>query len=325
MKKHHLSKILLTVTMVVACSFLVSLSAIADDAPETSMFVSPMSQKIILIPGETYEGTIKVANAATSKIDLSYTVDVESFSQDRSTEKNDDYGSVDLTARTSRNQIVDWITLDRSGGSIAPNHSDVVTFRINVPENAPAGGQYATIVFLDTTDYGNKGDGNVIIESQTQMASIIYANVAGETIEKGSITENNFSSFLLNNTLEATSMTRNEGNIYTDAEYILQVWPLFSDEEVCTNEEAPDTKLVLPDTERYNMQTCELPSVGVYKVKQIVKIFGEESIVEKTIIYCPIWLLFIILFVIAAIIIWIVMRVRSRNKSARRATATKSE
>ena len=95
---------------------------------------------------------------------------------------------------------------------------------------------------------------------------------------------------------------------------MLQVWPLFSDEEICTNEEQPETSLILPETERYHAQSCALPSVGIFKAKQTVKIFGEESIVEKMVIVCPIWLLFIIFFVIAAIIIWIVVRVQKRNR-----------
>ena len=102
--------------------------------------------------------------------------------------------------------------------------------------------------------------------------------------------------------------------MHTDAEYILQVWPLFSDEEVCTNEEEPDTSMIMPETERYHAQTCNLPSMGIFKAKQTVKIFGETSIIERTIIACPLWVLFLILFVIIAIVIWIVMKVRGSKK-----------
>ena len=118
---------------------------------------------------------------------------------------------------------------------------------------------------------------------------------------------------LTTNKLEATSMVRNEGNIYTDATYTLQVWPLFSDEEICTNEESAESTTVLPDTERYHVQTCDLPAVGIFKAKQIVKIFDEESVLEKTIFVCTIWLMVLVLIVVLGIIVAIIVYIKKRK------------
>ena len=134
---------------------------------------------------------------------------------------------------------------------------------------------------------------------------------------EGVISDNSMPSFLLNGPLVAESMVKNEGNVHTDAEYIFQVWPLFSDEELCTNEEKPETSLVLPDTEKYHAQSCDLPSFGIFKAKQTVSIFGKSSIVERTVIVCPLWLLFVILFGIVALIIWIFMKAKKRKGSQR--------
>ena len=107
---------------------------------------------------------------------------------------------------------------------------------------------------------------------------------------------------------------KNDGNVHTDAEYTLQVWPLFSDEEIYTNEEEPETSMVMPGTERYHAKTVTTPSFGIFRVTQTVKIFGETSVVEKTVIICPLWLLFLILFVIIGLIIWIFAKVKKNNK-----------
>lgn len=288
----------------------------------STIVVSPMTQDVILQPGEKYIGSIKVSNPNDAEDDMTYSVSVGSFSQVASEGNVDDYAQVDTETKTAYNQMVDWITLDEDEGVVAPNETDVISFTINVPETAPAGGQYATILVQNETDKGSS-DGNVEIKSKVQVASIIYAEVAGETHEYGEITENDMPGLLLSNTLEATSMVKNNGNIHTDAEYTLQVWPLFSDEEICTNAEKPDLSLVMPETERYYTQTCELPAVGIFNAKQVVKIFGEESVIEKTILVCPVWLLLIILFVIALIVIWIVVRVRNCGKTAKRSGATK--
>lgn len=290
----------------------------------TAIVLSPMSEKMVLTPGEKYQGALKISNPNTSTDDLQYSVSVESFSQTKDGDSKDDYGNVDTRTVTAYNQIMEWVTLGKESGTVKPNETDTLAYTIDVPMDAPAGGQYATIVITDETNHYADA-GNININSVPRVASIIYAEVTGETRNTGEIVENNVPSFLLNNMLETTSVVKNTGNVHTNASYILQVWPLGSDEEICTNEEEPAKSLVMPETERYHMESCQLPSVGIFKTKQTVKIFGEESIVEKMVIVCPLWLLFIILFVIAALIIWIVMRVKHHSKNSKAKKSGKSE
>ncbi len=282
-----------------------------------SMHVSPPTYRILLMPGEKYSDSIVVSNGSSSTRALKYELSIGSFSEKSKEGGQDDYGTVDHISVSSYNQMMEWITLEKTNGTVEPNGKDIIGFTINTPQNAPAGGQYATIIVKDVTDRDNTNNGNVSVQSSFQFASIIYAEVAGETKEEGSISENTIPSFLLNGSLTAESMVRNNGNVHTDAEYTLQVWPMFSNEEICTNEEKPETSLILPETERYHAQTCELPAVGLFRAKQTVKIFGETSVVEKTIVVCPLWLLFLIVFVLVALVLWIVMRVRSSKRGRR--------
>lgn len=298
-----------------------SMDAHADEG-KTAMFVSPMTQKIILVPGETYSGTIAVANGSDATKDLKFTTKVGSYSPVASQGGKGDYGGVDVTTVSTRNIMMDWVTIDKSGGTVAPNEQVTIGYTIKVPNTAPAGAQYASILVLQEDDDAEAKSGNSgTIKNKVQLASAILANVAGETIEKGKISENNLPTILTSNRLEATSMVRNDGNVYTDATYTLQVWPMFSNEELCTNEEKAETSVILPNTERYHVQTCDLPAVGVFRAKQVVKIFGEESVIEKTIIVCPIWLMILTLIVIIAIIVIITMTVK-KNKKAKKSVDT---
>ncbi len=320
MKKYKISRIIMAAMVAIVGSFAVFGKVLADGENSSTVTVSPMTQKIILTPGESYEGSIKVSNPNSAKYNLDYSVHIGSFSQHSDADSKDDYGTVDTEVVSAYNQMMDWIVLGRESGSVVPNYTEVIPFTINVPADAPAGGQYATIIVRDETDHAQDNGGNVSIQSIAQIASIIYAEVTGETRNEGAILENNMPSFLMNNTLEATSMVQNNGNVHTDAEYVLQVWPLFSDEEICTNEEDPAKSLVMPETEKYHAESCTLPMAGIFRAKQTVKIFGETSIVEKTIIVCPLWLLFIIIFAIAAIIIYSFARAKAR-KSKKRVSA----
>lgn len=317
MKKINFTKIIVAFIIGV-CYFATNVTltpAFAEDKVVSStLTVSPMYQKIILTPGETYVGIIDVSTPNSATLDLDYSLSVGSFSQRASKDSKDDYGVIDTDTISDYNQIIDWITLDRENGSIAPNNVDTVKFTIDVPKDAPAGGQYASILVQDDTDRGDNNSGNVMIQSSVQIASIIYAEVTGTTRNVGSIISNSIPAFSFSNELEATSTVRNDGNVHTDAKFTLQVWPIFSGEEICTNEEDPDISLIMPNTERYHTQTCSLPPVGIFKAKQTVRIFGEESTTEQVIIICPLWLLFIIIFAIVAVIIYFVMRSKSRKK-----------
>lgn len=282
----------------------------ADDI-QSALIVSPMYQKVILTPGETKEMSVKISNPNASTNTLEYSVFVGSFNHGT----DSDPDQVDTETVTAYNQIIDWITLEKTNGEVPPNETDVVDFVINVPESAPAGGQYATIIFRDDTSKSTSGANNVNIESTAQMASIIYAEVAGKTINTAEILENNIPSFSFTNIFETTSLVKNTGNVHTDAQYILQVWPIWSDEEICTNEEDADTNLIMPGMERYYSEICNLPLMGIFRAKQTVKIFGEISEVEKTVIVCPLWLLFIIIFVIVAAALYLVARAKSRKNN----------
>ncbi|MBR3138749.1 hypothetical protein IKG38_01945 [Candidatus Saccharibacteria bacterium] len=284
------------------------------DGMDTVMTISPPSQRIVLTPGEDFNGSVTVSSSSTAKNGLKYSVTVGAFSLGTDEDGNVDYNDVDVDTVTGYNQIMEWIELKKEQGEVEIGGTDTIPFTIHVPENAPAGGQYATIIVQNDTGLDNTGGKGVSIESKVRFASNIFAEVTGDTEAKGSIIENNIPSFILSNQLSATSVVKNDGNVHTDADYILQVWPLFGDEELYTNEEKPDTNLVMPGTERYHSKTVTTPSIGVFRVKQTIKVFGETSVVEKTVIVCPLWLLFIILFVIIGLIIWVFMKYKKKSK-----------
>ena len=131
---------------------------------------------------------------------------------------------------------------------------------------------------------------------------------------------NNIPTFNFSTPLSTSSMVENEGNVHTDAEYTLEIWPLFSDEEVYTNIEEPMTSLILPETKRYNIQTWDdAPMFGIFKVKQTVKIYDDVSVLEKTVIICPLWVLLVIVFIVVAVVIWFITRTKSRKNSKKEA------
>ena len=310
MKKHNFLALLCGM---VFCGIGLILGGQSASAANVTMTVSPMSQRIILVPGETYYGTINVTNPLSSEADLIYTSSVASFNM-----SGDEYENIDLTSTGSYNQIVDWIRIVDGEGTVSPNGTKTITFAIDVPTDAPAGGQYASIRISNKSD-NNAAEGSISVNEYVDVASVIYASVAGETVESGEVVENNIPSVVLSAPLEVSSIVKNDGNVHTDAEYSLQVWSLFSDEEIFTNEESPSNAVIMPESSRANKVTWQnIPLFGIYRVRQTIMLFGESSFVEKYVLFCPLWLFAIIIFAVFGTIAWLVTKSKSRKKKSRR-------
>lgn len=279
----------------------------ADDEFSGGFVVSPPNQQVVLMPGESYTYTINVSNPAQSNSAIKIAARVVPFGIQTGSQNYD----FDFSTKSNYNQLVDWITIENPEGTIEPNETFTIVYHIDVPEDAPAGGQYASVGVQRVS--GEAQEGNVAISETMEIASLVYATVVGNTNEKAEILANDIANFSFDSKVKATSLVKNEGNVHEGVWYTLQVFPLFSDEEVYTNEEEPSSITVIPDQTYFRTEEWTGPAVGIFKVRQTVKIAGEVSVVEKFVILCPLWLLFVIVLAIILLVFWIFSKNRKRN------------
>ncbi len=285
-----------------------------------SFSVSPMKEKILLNPGEQYSSAISVYVQDGDMSDIKYKVEVEGFYVDES------YNNVFAECGVYC-EMKNWITIDSpTEGRIKPGEKVNIKYTIDVPKDAPGGGQYASIIVQgdpwidkvnDNSD-SDEGDVTSTIKEEKKIAYTIYAEVAGDVTRQGEITDVNVPSFLLSGNIKGSASIKNTGNVHGDAKYTLQVFPLFSNEEIYTNEEDPDAKTILPDRTRYEETAWEgTPGIGIFNVIYTVEFEGVTAQVSKMVIKCPIWLLFLIVFAVILLIVWLVFRAKARkNKTA---------
>lgn len=273
---------------------------------EGTFTIMPMSQRISLTAGETYEGSITVVNPADATEDFAYKTKITPYGV-----VGEDY-KADLMSTSKYTSMAEWIQIEEPTGKVKPNESKKINFKIKVPENAPAGGQYATIAV--SSDQSNNATSGVAVQNVFEMASIIYATVAGDTKHEGEILDNYVPSFVLSGPVKLTASISNNGNIHETATVVITASDFFTGNVILPNEEVDGqfSEIIMPDTTRYiEREVSNLPALGVVKVSQTIYYLGKEpSVVEKNIIICPVWFLLLLILTFIALISTIVFIIR---------------
>lgn len=307
MKKNNIFfKLLATIPCAFALAFVSTDAVFAEETPDYRLQVSPTYANIEEIePGKTESGSFKVQN--TGAKELKYEIEVTPYSV-----SGEEY-NLDSATMTPYTKIAEWITITPKSGTLAADSQQEVKYTINVPKDAVGGGQYALINIRLVQE--DQDSDKTAISASKQVGFRLLTTIDGEVNRKGQVVEQKINGILFNPPIIATSTVENTGNTHIKASYVLQVYPLGSDEEVYTNEENPTTLTLLPETRRFNSISWDgAPHLGLFRVKQTITVGDNAPAeIEKLVFLCPIWLLFIVLLIIFCLIFWVVSRVKTRK------------
>lgn len=270
----------------------------------------PMGQDFSLTPGESVHGLIYVINPQDSAEDFDYKVHIAPYGV-----TGDNY-DVDIVTETNETMIKDWIVIDNPTGTVSPGETHEITFTINTPENAPGGGQYSAIV-VEADDKSDISEGTVAVDFSYQMASIVYADVAGETIHSGSLISHHLPNFSTTPNVSLTATFENNGNVHEVAKITLFVTDFFTGEDYFSSEEseADLSEVVMPSTTRRLVRDLSnLPSLGFITVKETIEYMGETSNLEEHVFICPLWFLVLVFATLFSLIGAIISRVVHSHK-----------
>lgn len=273
-----------------------------------SMF--PMAQTIELTPGEIYRGSIKVANPDGARSDLVYKAAVVPYNV-----SGDDY-EADLFTESQFSEILNWITIDEPTGKVAPGEVAEVHFRIKVPGDAPGGGQYAAITVQGRQEGAEDAEDGSMIKSLLEMASVIYADVDGETVHEGAVLSTEIPGFATVTPVKTTVKLENNGNTHETALMTITVKNAWTGDVVFPLEGDTNTydEVVMPGTTRTVTTSVErLASLGAYEITQTVDYMDGTYVTTQVVMICPVWFIMLILATIASAI-WTVSIIIQRRK-----------
>lgn len=278
---------------VLACAVVFGVMNSVSTYAEQSFAVSPMSENVILNPGDSYRGAFRVNNLSNDD-DFYYVVSVGPYYVD------ENYSPV-FTNEYDRSRIVEWITIDKSQkGKIEPGGSTIVEFTVNVPDSAAAGGQYACISVSTDADARKDENGDAAISEGLAIGYTFFAEITGASTVSGEVLDMHIPSVLLGGKIGAFSSVKNTGNVHSMAKYTMKVYPLFSDTPVYDSSqnvmEDSDTHVIFPDR-TYNEEEYwhETPMVGIFNVLYTVEYQGVTSEIKGMVIVCPWWLIVLVI------------------------------
>lgn len=316
MNKQFITKFVIifsVIASVVGTGVALSKAVLAETGKNSEVTLSPTSTKLTLEPGEEISGKATVFNSGDEK----FTVNVYASPYQVA---NSNYDPV-FETETNQTQISRWIDFERSKFDVEPGQSADINWTINVPEDAPAGGQYATI-FAEASE-GEANSGSTGVEVKKRVGTIIYATVNGETRQQGSNSPFRLPKFIISRPISTKWTVENTGNTDFEVEYDFVVENSSGDELFNRNK----TLTVLPDTSRdisVGWVKDELidgddipPSFGVYRAKFSYSYLGSSETLEQTIVILQWWHIAVGALAVAVIIAVVVLKVK-KSRSRRR-------
>ena len=200
-----------------------------------------------------------------------------------------------------------------------PNEVKKVNFTITVPEDAAGGGQYAAL--LVGSDMDKAAEDGLTIQNIYEIASVIYGDVAGDTVHDGEIVDNYVPGFSFNLPVTASATLRNDGNIHETARIGLKIKNVITAETVYpqNGENGAIEEVIMPETTRYTTRDINsISPLGIYEVTQTITYLGESSTFRQTLIVCPLWFLLLVIMTVGAVfasIIRLVVKHRKNKKT----------
>lgn len=275
----------------------------SDNEKSPVLQISPTMKRLDLKPGSSETGEMTVRNAG--EVEFSFKVYAAPY-----TVVGDNY-EPNFTNETNYTQISRWISFEGEQYTIAPDKEQIIKYTVNVPEDVPAGGQYATIFAETINEDAAEASG---IQAVSRVGMIVYASIDGDTRTSAEIIKFElptfYSAFNVPD-VTATARVKNTGNTDFEAIYRIKVEPIiggvvYDDEQV---------QVVLPDTEREAELTWpDTPLLGVFKVSFSVTAGEANQEIVTTVLVMPPWLIVIVLLLLTLLIIWIIIKLKRRGQ-----------
>jgi len=319
MKK--LMKCVCALALVVGVVGLWGSAARAEDLPPVRIQISPVRVEYRLEPGRVQEGTIRVSNTGAEGFEFTVSAVPHTIIDSAYLERSEE--------PTPRTEIARWVVFDQTSFFLDSGESILVPFRIEVPVNAPGGGQFAMIM-VETS--GNQQNGH--IASTKRLGMVVHSRVSGETVEVAELVSAHIPRFHLRAPVTATSKVENQGNVDVMVGYRMHVRSLLGRTvfaNYCTDDvqdgcSANGQELLIFPEPSETRRIVELkwegaPVLGIFRVTQEIEVLGQVHSETRTVFVVPLFMLILLAVIVVGLIVWVVSKRNKMQRSDKRKKA----
>ena len=298
------------VTVALSATLLLLLATFNTVAGQTgtALRISPPNFQLEAEPGQVVVQQIRVTNRGEAPLPV--TMQIAGFTP---------VGQEGQVVLTEEEQvgfgIVSWITVTPREFLLLPAQEEVVTFLIEIPEDAPPGGHYASI--LASIGGGEASQGVTVGQ---RIGSLVILRVAGEAIERADLVSLGAPGLAAKGPILFNVVVRNSGNVHLRPAGLLTVKSTFGGE---ITKLILEQKNVLPDSERAFDAVWDTGwRLGRYTIEyQGFYGTGPTLLTGSTVVYIFPWPIVLPLLAIFAVFAYLIVRLRQRFSRAFRVLA----
>ena len=308
-----MKKRFLTFLICLALSLVFPTAAFAEENTAASIKMTPVSNYFMLRAGAEQKYSFKIENTGAKA--FSFKVYAAPYNI-----VDEDY-TPGFSEETTYTQITRWVTFKNNDNdeysttamySVAPGKEVEITYKVNIPENLPAGNQQCVLIAETINNDTLSGTG---IKTISRLAHIVVGHGEGETDGTAEITDFKLTGLFSKSGVFASAKVHNKGNIDFSTNYSFKIETIFG-KTVYSDE---NTFTMLPETTRKFASSWEnSPLFGVFKVSYIVNANGVVKRSSHLVFIMPIFMLIIALLLLTGIIIWVIMLIRKRKEKKSR-------
>lgn len=284
--------------------------AFADDTPTSDrpsvwIQLSPVLKSFELSPGKDAEDTFTVQNIGSGT--FSYKVYAAPYNI--TSEQYD----ADFSQDTAYTQISRWVTFKDADGNfsesatftIEPEEMQEITFRINTPEDLPAGSQHA-IIFAESLKKSEVQG----VSAVSRVGLNLRAVALGETNNSSEITDWNTSSYLPSGNITSSILVKNTGNVDIAAGYDYTIENI-SGKILYEKNNALD--VLAATNRRFDFEWEETPLAGIFNVKLTIAAGNSTETYSQIVVVLPPAIIVITVLAAAFFIIMLILFIRHRR------------
>jgi hypothetical protein len=265
--------------------------------------VAPAKQEVLVNPGEKTAVVIKFINQGTTAI--SGALKAADFIVEDSEGTPIFLEGINNPA-SPRFAAVSWVELPYDRITIAPKNSVTIQAKINVPQDALAGGRYFGIYFEPSGEIANSTAENGAETPITiRLAGLVFLRVAGAVEESAFVTQLTAPRFLEYGPVSIKAEIKNKGNYHIRPKGTISITSVFGKK---IDEKIIKEANIFPDTSRFFENTLGQKWLfGKYKI-ELTAAYGETGKVLTATVFTWIipWKLIVIIILTIVIVILLI-------------------